>query len=185
MIRNDATEHKETASTFYADDGLIENANPRALQQDVNIITDLFLRVGLKANEKKTKFMVIQGPPASKALSQTTYDDINRRKQRRAPLHRTCAERKRRNAECTICGKSMRETSLQRHMTSQHKTLMKPKYEQRPEGILGTFILDNFTKGRNNKCPYPGCNGGGKDTFGIYRHFASRHPQADITISGD
>ena len=33
--------------------------------------------------------------------------------------------------------------------------------------------------------PVPGCSGGEKDTFTIYRHFCNRYPKASIVISGD
>ena len=70
MIKDGPIEEgPKTTSTFYADDRLIENTNPVTLQKDINTITNLFLAIGLKANEKKTKFIVIYGAPAPKALS--------------------------------------------------------------------------------------------------------------------
>ena len=38
---------------FYADDGLLEHNNAKALQQDLNMIIDLFSEIGLKPNAKK------------------------------------------------------------------------------------------------------------------------------------
>ena len=32
-------------------------------------------------------------------------------------------------------------------------------------------------KGKNNRCPIPGCVGGAKDKFRMYRHFAWKHPE--------
>ena len=40
-------------------------------------------------------------------------------------------------------------------------------------------------KGKANKCPVEVCTGGGRDKFGIYRHFCLRHPEADIIIEED
>ena len=54
--------NQESESKFYADDGLIENENPKKLQRDIEILCNLFERVGLKTNTKKTKFMIIRGP---------------------------------------------------------------------------------------------------------------------------
>ena len=65
--REDPT-NKGSPLAFYADDGRIENEDPRKLQNDISIICDLFERVGLKTNIKKTKFMVIRGPSAPTAL---------------------------------------------------------------------------------------------------------------------
>ena len=56
-------------ASFYADDGLIENKTPEDLQQDLNALVSLFLKIGLKMNEKKTKLMIAGGVPATKAMS--------------------------------------------------------------------------------------------------------------------
>jgi len=47
---------------FYADDGLLENSDAVALQRDIDVMVDLFVGFGLKANKDKTKFMVVRGP---------------------------------------------------------------------------------------------------------------------------
>ena len=72
-FREDPT-NKGSPSVFYADDGRIENEDPRKLQDDMNILCDLFERVGLKTNIKKTKFMVIRGPSAPRALEEGVYN---------------------------------------------------------------------------------------------------------------
>ena len=59
---------------FYADDGRMENEDPRKLQNNISIFCDLFERVGLKTNIKKTKFMVIRGPSAPRALEEEVYN---------------------------------------------------------------------------------------------------------------
>ena len=43
----------KSTSTFYANIGLIENENPRSLQNDIDILCTLFERVGLKTNTRK------------------------------------------------------------------------------------------------------------------------------------
>ena len=43
----------------------------------------------------------------------------------------------------------------------------------------------DFRKGKNNRCPVKGCDGGGKDKFGIYQHFCTRHPEAKIIVKQD
>merc|ERR1712117_801254 len=50
-------DYKDSIASFYADDGLIENEDPQALQEDLNTIVTLFQRVGLKTNDRKTKYM--------------------------------------------------------------------------------------------------------------------------------
>ena len=43
----------------------------------------------------------------------------------------------------------------------------------------------DVTRGNFNNCPVPNCTGGGRDKFGIYRHFCLIHPRADIIINDD
>ena len=74
---------KESQSCFYADDGLLENTDPKQLQQDLDHIIELFSRVGLKANETKTKYMVIRGAAAPKAMTKQQYHQHLQRYKRR------------------------------------------------------------------------------------------------------
>ena len=63
----------KSVSSFYADDGLVENTDHRALQRDLDNMVALFARFGLKANRDKTKFMVVRGPQALLAQSTVVY----------------------------------------------------------------------------------------------------------------
>ena len=132
--------------------------------EDLNIVIDLFSKIGLKANEKKTKYMILRGAAAPKALSTQVYDNIDR-KRRNQPATCTCAERRKQKVACPICNKQIGATSLQRHMIDQHGQTEATKYVSRAIETTGHFTLDNFTKGTFNKCPVPTCTGGGKDTF--------------------
>ena len=68
-------------------------------------------------------------------------------------------------------------------MRTQHDIEWKT-YSPREETIKGVFRVE-FVKGKNNKCPVPGCVGSAKDKFGLYRHFCLLHPKADIIIEED
>ena len=59
---------------FYADDGLIENTDHNLLQRDLDAIISLFEKMGLKTNETKTKYMIVRGPAAPKALKKSVYN---------------------------------------------------------------------------------------------------------------
>jgi hypothetical protein len=59
---------------FYADDGLIENTDPKVLQSDLDVIISLFEKLGLRTNETKTKYMIVRGPAAPAALKETAYN---------------------------------------------------------------------------------------------------------------
>ena len=50
---------------------------------------------------------------------------------------------------------------------------------------MGDFIRDNYAKVIFNKFPSQSRTGGGKDTFGIYRHFSWKHPKTSMTICRD
>ena len=95
---------------FYADDGRVENEDPRKLQNDINIICDLFERVGLKTNIKKTKFMVIRGPSAPRALEEGVYNRMCGGREK-GGLMRYKVWRKQRT-ECEICQRSLKKDSL-------------------------------------------------------------------------
>ena len=73
---------KPSLSRFYADDGLVENTDSIQLKQDLNAITNFFIKVGLKANDKKTKYMIMRGAAAPKSLSTATYDNIDKRRKK-------------------------------------------------------------------------------------------------------
>ena len=85
--------------------------------------------------------------------------------------------------ECNVCGKKMKQGSLQRHMEQQHN--QKPeKYLYRKKGVTRCFTVD-VRKGKNNRCPVLGCIGSSKDKFGVYRHFCLKHPEAKLIIAED
>ena len=163
-------------STFYADDGLIENTNPIALQKDLDEMISLFEKVGLRTNEDKTQFMVVRAAQAPTAMRKAVYDRIRNGGETRE-------EWSRQSTTCRECGKELKKASLQRHMEQQHQ--QKPEqYLYREVGTAACFNVD-VEKGRHNKCPVPGCTGGSKDKFGMYRHFCFRHQEAKLVIQED
>ena len=52
------TEGKGGRASFYADDGLIENTDPKKLQKGLDEMIGLFEQFGLQTNEKKFKVMI-------------------------------------------------------------------------------------------------------------------------------
>ena len=67
-------EFKQRQSYFYGNDGLLENTNYIELQKNLDYLIKLFGRVGLKANETKTKFMVISGTVAPTAMTTKKFN---------------------------------------------------------------------------------------------------------------
>ena len=175
--------NRESESKFYADDGLIENENPKSLQKDIDILCNLFERVGLKTNTKKTKFMIIRGPSAPTALSEEAYNRMCKKRKREETSTKYGIWRRQRT-KCNICNESLQKGSLQRHMEQQHG-IKDGQYLCREVNRDETTFNIRVVKGKNNKCPIPGCVGGAKDKFGMYRHFAWKHPEKNITIDDD
>ena len=80
----------------------------------------------------------------------------------------------------------MGKASLKRHFKEKHGHVPK-KYEsiETSELETGTFQMEEIVKGKFNACPVENCQGGGRDKFGIYRHFCFRHPTATVVIRQD
>ena len=167
---------------FYADDGLIEHINAESLQQDLDTIIRLFNRIGLRANETKTKYMIVRGQAAPTALRKDIYNNIAARREGRRTT--TYQQRRKQLTRCTICGKELQIASLRRHILRQHGTT-EPQYQCREVSQPAVFTIESVTKGSFNPCPVTTCTGGGRDKFGLYRHFAYIHPEAEITIAED
>ena len=178
-------------SCFYADDGLLENNNPEELQGDLDKIVKLFAQFGLKANETKTKYMIVRGSRAPTALTTQQYDS---RMQRLGTTRRTRIASdnnyntwRKQRVQCLICGKTMQIASLNRHMKTQHVgTAQQIQYKCREvdntfDGKM--FQIQEFKSGM--QCPVPGCSGRGADKFSMYRHFTLKHPRSDIIIEED
>ena len=69
------SDYRNSKSCLYADDGLLEGTDAGDVQKDLDTIIDLFGKVGLKANESKTKFMVIRGAAAPRAMTTEAYNN--------------------------------------------------------------------------------------------------------------
>lgn len=123
--------------------------------------------------------MIVRGPAAPRALTQSSYDKIRKKKKGKV----SHIEWRKKRVECRICGKVMQNASLKRHMKQQHGE-QGDVYICREIEEARDYTM-KVTKGRFNKCPIVGCSGGGKDKYGIYRHFCLRHPTANIQIEGD
>ena len=177
--------NSNTRCCFYADDGLLEGRNPIEIQSDLDKIISLFERVGLRANGKKTKFMIVRGAHAPTALSTSTYNNIAlRRRGGNRGRTSTYAQRRKELQSCTICGITLQAASMRRHLLRQHNTTVR-EYKCIDIGATGTYYIDDIQRKQFNKCPVAGCTGGGTDKSTFYRHFCLRHPNADIIIKSD
>ena len=69
-------------------------------------------------------------------------------------------------------------------MIQQHDRV-EYEYECKEDADTGYFIVKNFETKKDNKCPVTNCTGGATTKYTMYRHFAARHPEADIIIEQD
>ena len=142
-----------TRLCFYADDGLLEDRNPEVVQKDLDLVTHLFKRCGLETNEVKTKLMVVRGTQAPTARTQNTYNQMMGGEKRGPNWLKE-------KTECPECGKVMQNASLRRHLTTIHKK-ERETYQCRKVEEKGTYNA-SVERGRFNKCPVEGCEGGGQ-----------------------
>ena len=108
------SESGESTSSFYADDGLLENKDHITLQRDLDCVIELFGFFGLEANQGKTKFMVLWGPVAPVALSEAVY-------RQRYTGGLLWAAWSRQRVECPHCQKTVQQGSLRKHVETIHK----------------------------------------------------------------
>ena len=165
----------DTDSSFYADDGRLENINPYNLQNDLDLMFSLFLKLGLHANENKTKFMIIRGPRAPAALSLESY---NKRMNKEGIPDKVWRKMR---SRCEICEKELSNGAMSRHKKLIHN-INTFCYNSAEKSVSGSFDT-HIVKGVNH-CPVPGCDGTTTTRFGMCRHFAFRHPEATLSFDG-
>ena len=91
----------KSRANFYADNGLIENTNPDTLQKDLDAMIGLFKEMGLNTNETKTKYIILRGAAAPKALSLKIFNKIQKRgKRARLGMETTHSTWRRKKTEC-------------------------------------------------------------------------------------
>ncbi len=84
------------------------------------IMEDLFLRVGLQVNSKKTKAMAIIPTVATTNISDAAY------KRRMNGTGETYQERKQARISCPLCETAMQARSLTTHFRTKHPTILIP-----------------------------------------------------------
>ena len=169
---------EQTDCVFYADDGKVGTYQPKCLQRSLDVLSDLFLRLGLRMNAKKTKVMVTKGRIGTIKQSTEAY---NRRTKGEGKTHR---ERERQMEQCPLCDKVMQRKSLRGHLKRTHagQEIPTPAEEEEEEDeVVGEFVCEmpsgNSAKG---DCPIPGCGEKGlARRQGVRSHVCYRHPLAN------
>ena len=137
---------------FYVDDGYIASKDAEFLQEALDILVEMFLRVGLATNTKKTQAMTCT--PGTICLQLPTESYL-RMRTGRTPA----AEWDARTVTCRECGKDMRASSLGRHLADQHQIyrqqVMAEELLNRREGVVYKVPLGVGKL----RCPFPLCKG--------------------------
>jgi hypothetical protein len=100
---------------FYADDGWIDGNDSDNVQEALNIMTKLFLRLGLRMNPTKTKAMIYFGHAASHSMSPSGY--AHQYDKSLPTLHDQILQK----VTCPKCNKLMNHQSLTIHLHEIHK----------------------------------------------------------------
>ncbi len=156
---------------FYVDDAYLASWDAGFLQHALDILVDLFKRVGLQTNTSKTMVMICTPGGIRTQLSTESY--------RQMQHGRVMAlEWNFRGVECRQCGKVLKASSLGRHLADVHDiyqqaVVAKELLEVRPPVL---YMVNEVSYPGALSCPYPGCEGHLRDGWMIGRHFQDVHP---------
>ena len=169
---------RQLLAIFYADDAFIAGRDPVQLQDAINILVELFERVGLRTNTTKTQVMTCIPGKIYTRWSKAVYSANRVGEPRREQL--------RKRVNCDICGKGLAAASLRNHLETQHDVYRSKVIDQdliidRP---AVTYPAQQAVDGYYD-CPVPDCEGGGKTKWKLREHFYNRHPMDLVCITGE
>ena len=102
-------ELRSLLAALYADGGLLALRDPVILQRAMNTLVELFERVGLITNTKKTEAMNCLVDKIRVSLSQEAYRN-------RLEGHHRFRDHQRRRVTCDVCEADLAAGSLKSHM---------------------------------------------------------------------
>ena len=167
------------AALFYADDGYLASPDKKWLQDAVEVLVELFSRVGLRTNTEKTKAMICLPGAIRTYYSEAAY-------KRKLEGHgETYSQRKRRRIDCVECGRDLAVGSVTSHMRSQHGMEPVPPGPAAP--LSHTHYADVYRQTRRHPitCPVPDCIYSARSENLLRRHFATRHPGDTFQVRGE
>ncbi|KAL9183034.1 hypothetical protein ACHAXT_004821 [Thalassiosira profunda] len=168
---------------FYADDAFLASRDPEELQRALDIVVELFDRVGLRTNTTKTQAMICIPGKIRTRLSSDSYF------RSRSGLM-SAAQWESRLVQCTRCGAELQASGLASHMASQHDVYV--AYELESEFVeerVGTREPVTYRAFRSVdgkwSCPVPGCPfEGTSKQWNLRPHFRDRHPLDLVDFDG-
>ena len=157
-------------AVFYVDDAYLASRDPEFLQRAIDLIVELFARVGLETNVTKTQAMICTPGRIRIQLPSDSYARL-----RRGRI--MAADWASREVQCLQCEAFVKASSLQTHLASQHevyKVVTVPEDYLVPRTAV-TYRSDPKYNGRL-PCPIPGCPGEHKNGWMLWHHFRDLHP---------
>jgi hypothetical protein len=170
----------EIYAGFYADDGVLAGHEPDQLQSSLDLLVELFERVGLSTSVPKTKYMVcVPDHPLHGHLSSAAF-------KRRFNGGFTYSARKRHHVQCPKCDSTMQERHLRYHLYHSHNIYPDATATGSVAVSLGRapapYVISMPQRRMPVTCPVPDCPAHAADRFGLRRHFMFRHPACTLTI---
>jgi hypothetical protein len=173
-------EQDELESTFFAifyvDDAYLASRDTEFLQRALDLLVSLFERVGLETNVSKTQTMICT---PGRIRTQLLTDSYRRLWRGRV----TAAEWNARDVECSKCGKTMKASSLRRHLADMHNVYQQTVVAEemlvsRPDE---THIVSDWSPA-GLSCPFPECGGLLSSSWIMRRHFWDIHPMDLVKV---
>ncbi len=161
---------------FYIDDAYLASRDPKFLQRALNVLVNLFSRVGLETNVKKNQTMIFRTERIRTQLRTASYQQM------KGGLT-TAGEWDSWKVQCHQCNKMMSASSLCRHLADQHKV-----YQQVVvvEELLGERVGVTYQVhpdlGGGLKCPIPRCAGDLRRGWLLWQHFRDLHPLNKVVV---
>jgi len=166
---------------LYADDAYFASTPKSILQKSMDILTELFDRVGLRTNTEKTKVMTCVNEKVHVRRLEEVYRNTT------AGFHTEKDYWRNRRVTCDHCGLEMSAKSLPGHLESQHGIY-------RARVIDRDLVLDDresityaAMQSPSNAwdCPVPDCPGSVQTPWNLWRHFRDRHPLDLVNVPGE
>ena len=120
MLGAEAAEHgygeelRKILAIFYTDDALLASRDPALLQEALDVMVELFERVGLRTNTAKTKVMICVPGKIRTRHTTAVYNNSRERLM-------WAAEHQHRLVTCDICDQELQAVSLDSHLATQHE----------------------------------------------------------------
>jgi hypothetical protein len=165
---------------FYVDDAYLASRDAGFLQHALDILIDLFERVGLKTNTSKTQAMICT---PGRIRTQLPTESYRRMRQGRV----TASEWNSRDVECRQCGKELKASSLGCHLADVHDiyqqaVVAEELLETRPPLL---YTVHAMLYPGTLACPYPRCQGQSRDGWMMRRHFRDVHPLDMVQVPNE